>query len=321
MNYKIEQIEYYLPERVIDNDYLIEICEIDRDFTEKKVGIKERRIAAENETTSDMCVSAANKLFEKHDIDKDDIDQIIVCTQNPDYKLPTTACMIQDRLGLKTDMMAFDINLGCSGFVNALPIAGNFIKSGQVKKSLIFMADQYSKITDYKDKSTASIFGDAAAAILLTSCEDGYGVIDQNFGTDGSGWHKLVAWNSGVKKDQDQNNYLYMNGRDIFSFSMMNVPPSVKSILDNNNLNHSDIKYYIMHQANKYMISQLRKRMKLTEEQVIVDMENIGNTVSATIPIALKNLLDKNVLKKGDYLLFTGFGVGLSWANNLYRYI
>lgn len=321
MGYKIANIEYYLPSKIIDNDYLEKECNIDRKFTEEKVGIKERRIALENESTSDMCFEAAKKLIDKHNIDKNEIGLLLICTQNPDYRLPTTACIVQDKLGLNTSTMAFDINLGCSGFVYSLPIAGNFIQSGAIKKALIIMADQYSKIINYKDRNTASIFGDAAAAILLESCEDGYGVIDSNFGTDGSGWHKLIAWNSGVSKDSEKDNFIFMDGREIFAFSMFNVPPSINDILSKNDLTKDDLKHVIFHQANKYMLKELRKRMKMTEEQVIVDMEFIGNTISATIPIALKNVIDNGSLQQGDLLLFTGFGVGLSWGNILYKYI
>lgn len=321
MNYFIKAIEYYLPEKVIDNEFLEKECGIDRKFTEEKVGIFERRIAAENEPTSEMCYQAARKLIEKNDIEIEDIELLLVCTQNPDYRLPTTACLVQDKLGLSKSTMAFDVNLGCSGFIYSLSIAGNFIQTGKIKNAIIIMADQYSKIVDYKDRNTASIFGDAAAASLLSECDNDFGVIDANFGTDGSGAEKLIAWNSGVAKNEEQSNYLFMDGREIFKFSMTVVPPSIKKLLERNNISNSDLKHVIFHQANKYMLKELRKRMKFTEEQTIVDMQNVGNTVSATIPIALKNLIDKGNLKKGDLLLFSGFGVGLSWGNVLYKYM
>lgn len=320
MNYYIRNIEYYLPEKIIDNDFLESECGIDKKFTEEKVGIKERRIAADNEPTSEMCFKAGEKLIKKSGIDKDEIDLLLVCTQNPDYKLPTTACMVQDKLGLKKSCISFDINLGCSGFVYSLPIAGNFIKTGMVKNAMTIMADQYSKIIDYKDRNTASIFGDAAAATLLSQCDDGSGVIGSNFGTDGSGSHKLIAWNSGVTKDLEHSNYLFMDGREIFSFSMRVVPNSINEILEKNNITLNEVKYVIFHQANKYMLTELKKRLKLTDEQTVIYMEKVGNTVSATIPIALKNLMEQDSLQKGDLLLFSGFGVGLSWGNTLYRW-
>lgn len=321
MSYKIEHIAYYLPERIIDNDYLEAESGIDKKFTEEKVGIATRHIAAENEPTSQLAFKAAEKLIAENNINKDDIDMLLLCTQNPDYKLPTTACLVQNMLELKTSVMAFDINLGCSGYVYSLPMAGNFLNSGKFKSALLIMADEYSKIINYKDKNTASIFGDAGSATLLTKCEDGYGVIDYTFGTDGSGWDKLIVPNSGTMQDADGVNELYMDGREIFKFSVQKVPAAIHEILEKNNLQTSDIKHFVMHQANKYMLGELQKRLKLTPEQMIIDMKDYGNTVSSTIPIALKNLIDKGTLQKGDLLLFTGFGVGLSWGNVLYRYI
>ncbi len=321
MNYKIHDIEYYVPEVVIDNDYLQKECEIDKEFTENKVGIKERRIAKPEETTSDMATKAARKLLDKHNIANDEIDMLIVCTQNPDYKLPTTACIVQDKLGLHKDIMAFDINLGCSGFTHSLPIAGNMIKTGAIKNALIIMSEQYSKITNFKDRNTASIFGDAAAAALITPCEDGYGVLDFNYGTDGSGAEKLVAWNSGVAVNEEKDNYLYMDGREIFKFSMMTVPKYLKKLYEKNNISSSDIKKFVFHQANKYMLSELQKRLKIEDSQMVISMQMTGNTVSSTIPIAFKKVLDEGELQKGDLVVFAGFGVGLSWSNVLYRHI
>jgi len=321
MNYYIEHIEYYLPEKIIDNDYLSNECGIDKAFLEDKVGIKERRIALPDETTSQMAFKAAKKLIEVHNIDIDDIGLLLVCTQNPDYRLPTTACMVQDMLGLKKSTMAFDINLGCSGFTYSLPLAGNFIRNGVFKKAIIIMADQYSKVIDYKDRNTASIFGDAASATLLSSCEVPFGVIDANFGTDGSGWFNLIVPNSGVAVDKEKNNFLFMDGREIFKFTMLTVPGYINQLLIKNNIEIGDLKYVVMHQANQYMLKEMQKRMKIRDEQMVIDMVLVGNTVSSTIPIALKNLIERKPIKKGDMLLFSGFGVGLSWGNILYKYI
>lgn len=321
MNYKISAVEYYLPEKVIDNDYLVSSCGIDKKFIEEKVGIFERRIAGENEPTSDLAVKAAQKLFEQNNIDKSDIDLLLLCTQNPDYKLPTTACLVQDKLGLKKSCIGFDVNLGCSGFVYSLAIAGNFVKTGMARNALVIMADEYSKIIDYENKNTAPIFGDAATAVLLNECEDGYGVVDANFGTDGSGWDKLIIHNSGVVADESKDNFVFMDGLEIFKFAVKVIPSSINEILAKNDLKVSDIKHFIFHQANTYIIKELQKRLKLNEEQVIIDMERYGNTIQSTVPIALKNLMDKSTLQKGDLLIFSGYGVGLSWGNILYKHI
>src|ERR1035437_1052193 len=320
MNYRIKATEYYLPERIIDNKYLHEIAGMDIDFLENKVGIKQRHIAAIDETTSEMAIKAAVKLIENNKIEPDAIDLLILCTQNPDYKLPTTACIVQNSLKLKTSCLAFDVNLGCSGFIYSLAIAGNFLKTGMSKYAMLIMVDQYSKIIDYTDKNTASLFGDAASASLIEPCTDSDGVIGAVFGTDGSNADKLIAYNSGVKTDHDKNNYLYMDGREIFKFSVQVVPASVNIILKRNNLKITDIRFFIFHQANKYILTEIQKRLEISDVQTIIDIEDYGNTVSSSIPIAYKNILKKGVLKNDDLLIFCGFGVGLSWGTILYRY-
>ena len=319
MNCKIDSLEYYLPSKIITNQYLSDVCGIDAEFLENKIGIKQRHMAQEDETVADMAVSAGELLFERNNVKKEDIDLLLLCTQHADYKLPTTACIIQDRLGLPTSCAAFDINLGCSGFVYSLGIAGNFIKTEQMKNALIIMADQYSKSINYKDKNTASLFGDAATAILLSASDKKNGIIDIVYGTDGSNYDKLIIYNSGIKKDNEKSNYLSMDGREIFKFSTRVVPNSVYQLLERNNLQKSDIKYFIFHQANQYMLNEIKNRLQLTDEQMVIDMENYGNTVSSTIPIAYKNLLNSNKLQQGDKIVFCGFGVGLSWASALYE--
>jgi 3-oxoacyl-[acyl-carrier-protein] synthase III len=320
MNYKIQSLEFYLPDRIIDNKYLHANSGIDIEFLENKIGIKTRHIALEKETTSDMATKAAILLAERNNLDLDKVDLLILCTQNPDYKLPTTACIVQNNLKLKTSCIAFDINLGCSGFIYSLAIAGSFLKTGLAKCGIIIMVDQYSKLIDYHDKNTASLFGDAATASLIVLCEDSEGVKDVNFGTDGSNADKLIAYNSGVALNPEKSKFLYMDGREIFKFSVQVVPKSVNDILERNQLNVDDIKYFIFHQANKYMLNEIQKRIGISDQQMIIDLEEYGNTVSSTIPIAYKNLLTKGVLKNNDLLIFCGFGVGLSWGTILYRY-
>jgi 3-oxoacyl-[acyl-carrier-protein] synthase-3 len=319
MNYKIKATEYYLPGKIIDNQYLHEKYGIDIEFLEKKVGIKKRHIAAEGETTSEMATKAARILTERNSVKLDSVDLLILCTQNPDYKLPTTACIVQNNLKLKTSGIAFDINLGCSGFIYSLVIAGNFLKTGLAKCGMIIMADQYSKIIDYKDKNTASLFGDAASASLVEPCADSEGVIDTVFGTDGSNADKLIVYNSGVALNPEKNKFLFMDGREIFKFSVQVVPASVNEILIKNNLRIADIRYFIFHQANKYMLNEIQKRLNISDSQMVIDLENYGNTVSSTIPIAYKNILMQKTLRKNDLIIFCGFGVGLSWGTILYR--
>ena len=314
---KIDCLEYYLPEKIITNDYLHKSCGVDISFVSDKIGIDKRHIAAENESVSDMAVKAAELLFEKNNIKRESIELLLLCTQCPDYECPTTACIIQNKLGLPTSCAAFDINLGCSGFVYSLGIAGNFIKTGQMKNVLIIMADVYTKKIDYTDKNTAVLFGDAAAATLLTVSNEG-GIKDIVYGTNGAYYDILIRYNSGVVKNLDKSNYFYMNGRDVFKFAMKEVPASVDKLLKRNNLEKSDIKYFVFHQANEYLLTEIQKRLNLTDEQTIIDIRNYGNTVSPTIPIVYKNLQKTGKLQKNDKIVFCGFGIGVSWASCLY---
>jgi 3-oxoacyl-[acyl-carrier-protein] synthase-3 len=320
LNYYIHSVEYYLPEKIITNKYLTEECGIDGDFLANKVGISERHIAGEGEPTSMLAASAAQKLFDATGAAKEETGLILLCTQHPDYRLPTTACIVQDKLKLPTTCMAFDVNLGCSGFVYSLSIAGNFIRTGMVKQALIIMADEYSSSINYRDKNTASLFGDAGAAALLKPCEEGAGVIDCDFGTDGSGSMNLCVKNSGVARDPSDPGNLYMNGREIFRFSVTTVPASVRKVLERNGLSVGDIRYFVFHQANQYMLGELKGLLGISDEQMYIDMQETGNTVSASIPVAYRRLLAKTSLREGDWIVFCGFGVGLSWGTVLYKY-
>ncbi len=320
MGYCISNVAHYVPEKVVDNEIIAARCGVDRSFLEDKIGIKERRVADDDEVTSFMACRSARRLIERGAVDPQEIDALIVCTQNPDYRLPTTACLVQDMLGLKKSIIAFDINLGCSGFVYALPIAGNFIRCGAARGALVIMADQYSKIVDPTDKNTASVFGDASAAILLRGCEEGYGVVDGVFGTDGAGAKHLILYNSGVRKDPEKSSYLFMDGREIFKFSVSVVPDSVKQLLKRNGLELPDVKHYLFHQANLYMLREIKNRLGLRDDQMVIDMEHYGNTVSASIPIAYSDLIEAQPPARGDLAIFCGFGVGLSWGAVLYRF-
>ena len=318
MGYYIDDVEYYLPKKIIDNNFLSTECGIDPSFLENKIGIQTRHIADIKESTSDMAVKSASKLLTRNSCD---IDLLLLCTQNPDYKLPTTACVVHKKLKLSDKCIAFDINLGCSGFVYALPIAGNFIEMSTVKNALLIMVDQYSKYIDYKDKNIAALFGDASSSILLKKCNKGLGVIDFDLRTDGEGFRSLIMYNSGVVADEDKGKYIHMEGREIFKFTINRIPQAIFDVLDRNNLNKRDIKYFILHQANKYILDEIKKKMDIEDQNFIIDMAGCGNTVSSTIPIAYKNLLNSGKVKSGDKIIFCGFGVGLSWGTVLYKTI
>lgn len=322
----IKAISYYLPEKTISNEELI------KDFPEwtvkkiaSKVGVNVRHIVSEEETATDLAVNAAEQLFEKNsDIIKDEIDFLILCTQSPDYFLPTSACIIQEKLGLRTDIGAFDFNLGCSGYIYGLAIAKGLIEGKIAENVLLLTAETYTKHLHPRDKGNRTIFGDAATATVVS--KEGYAEI-RNFqlGTDGRGAENLIVKTGGLKSPEKKNDltfdengnpissdYLFMNGAKIFTFTQKNVPVVVKQTLEKNHLTMEDINLFIFHQANSYMLEFLRNKIKIPKEKFFINMSEIGNTVSNSIPIALKDARDMGIL--GGNVLLCGFGVGYSWG-------
>jgi len=331
----IKAISHYLPEEILSNEKLNQsFPEWDVNKISGKTGISDRHIAATDELSSDMAVKAAEKLFTEHAIDKGTIDFLLLCTQSPDYFLPTTACLVQDRLGLSTGIGALDYNLGCSGFVYGLAIAKGLISGGMAKNVLLITAESYSKFIHPKDKSNLTIFGDAAAATLV-SAEEGFCSIGNfEFGTDGRGANNLIVKKGGMRNPntdvgediideygnvQNDSN-LYMNGTEIFNFTSESVPVLIQKVLQKNELTADDIDLYIFHQANKYMLGHLRKKIKIPEEKFFIFLEGCGNTVSSTIPIALQEAVRQQKTPVGSKLVLAGFGVGYSWAGCILQF-
>ena len=298
----IKDIAYYLPERVLTNAQLAE--EFPEWTTEKiaeKVGISERHIAAPNEKVSDMAVRAAEKLF-ANGHDRSEIDFVLLCTQSPDYMLPSSACIVQHRLGLSTKCGAFDYNLGCSGYEYGLVIAKGLIQSGVAHNVLLLTAEMYTKYLSPDDKGNRTIFSDGASATWVGT--EGFAEIGEcSLGTDGSGMEYLIV---------RPNEPLYMDGGAIFDFSSDVVPQMVEDVLRKSGLEKDDVDLWIFHQANKFMINYIRKLLEIDKERFYIYMEHVGNTVSSTIPIAMVEARKESRLK-GNVLL-AGFGVGLSWG-------
>jgi 3-oxoacyl-[acyl-carrier-protein] synthase-3 len=322
----IKQIEYYLPQKVITNTNLedqFKKWEADKIF--KKIGIVERHVVGEHETAFDLAYEAANKVLLNYN--KESIDFLILCTQSPDYFLPTTSCVLQDKLGLRKDIGAFDFNLGCSGFIYGLAIAKGLINIGVAGNILLIMSETYTKHIHPLDLANRTIFGDGAAATIIETSSQEH-IYEFVLGTDGSGMQNLIVPNGGMRHPKDENaeevtntsgdistaNCLFMNGPEIFNFTIDAVPAAISNVLKRNNLSLDEIDYVIFHQANKYMIDYLRKKLNIPEHKFFIDMADTGNTVSATIPIGLKKALDRNLVKPGDKVLLCGFGVGYSWG-------
>jgi len=327
----IHSIDYYLPKKELSNKELSsQFPEWNVEKISSKTGISKRFISADDEFASDMGVKAANKLFEKNKFDRSAIDFLIYCTQSPDYLIPTTACIIQDKLNLRK-VGAFDFNLGCSGYIYGLSIAKGLIAAGIAENILFITAETYSKFINVKDKSNRTIFGDAASASIITKDKGMCRIGDFELGSDGSGSDNLIVRSSGVKGTQINNQSektdefgnihsdkdLYMNGPEIFNFTGSSVPNLIHSYLSKVNLSTEQIDLFVFHQANKFMLNYLRKKTKIPEDKFILEIENSGNTVSSTIPIALCNILDKNKVNLGYKVLLAGFGVGYSWGATL----
>lgn len=318
-------VAYHLPETVVSNERIV------NDFPEwsvekitEKVGVNKRHVASSQETATDLAERAALRLFEDYGIDKETIDFIILCTQSPDYFLPTSACLLQERLGLRQDIGAFDFNLGCSGYVYGLAIAKGLICAGVAENVLLLTGETYNKYIHPKDKGNRTIFGDAATASIV-SAEGDIEIGDFSLGTNGKGAKNLIVKSGASRLPESQDDiafdkngnpissdYLYMNGAQIFVFTQKNVPIVVSDVLVKNRLVQKDIDLFVFHQANHYMLDFLRKKIGIDEEKFFVYMEDVGNTVSNSIPICLVEARKENRLK-GNVLL-CGFGVGYSWG-------
>lgn len=321
----IKGIAYYLPEKIVTNEQLV------KDFPQwsvekvtKKVGVCERHIAADDETSGDMAIKAAQNLFQQYSIKPGDVDYILFCTQSPDYYLPTTACIIQEKLGIPTSCGALDFNLGCSGYVYGLSLAKGLICAGIAKNVLLLTGETYNKYIHPSDKGNRSIFGDAATATWISS--DGFAKIGNfSLGTDGKGASNLIVMAGGARhhapivqsegiEGEPDPNHLYMNGSEIFNFTLEAVPPLIEDILIKNGLEKECIGYFIFHQANKFMLDTLRKVCSIPKDLFYVNLSLVGNTVSSTLPIALKQSLEQGRVVCGMQVLVAGFGVGYSWG-------
>jgi 3-oxoacyl-[acyl-carrier-protein] synthase-3 len=324
----IKGISYYLPDFKLSNDLInISFPEWGVDKISSKTGIHERRISAINELSSDMAIKAAELLFKEFSIDKSSIDYLLFCTQSPDYFLPTTACIIQEKLGLNTNIGALDFNLGCSGFVYGLSLAKGLIAGQMAKNVLLITSETYSKFIHPKDKSNITIFGDAAAATLITYEKGFCSIGDFIFGTDGRGAGNLIVKNGGMRNNNKygtditdefgnviNDNNLYMNGSEIFNFTLTSIPLLTTQILNKINLSLENIDLFIFHQANKYMLDHLRKKIGITEDKFYISISEFGNTVSSTIPIAICEAIKEERFKNCKNCVIEGFGVGYSWA-------
>jgi 3-oxoacyl-[acyl-carrier-protein] synthase-3 len=335
MKCEISAITYHLPDAVLTN------AELARQFPDwsleqiaAKTGIDERHVVDAETCSSDLAVKAAERLFRSGACNPSEVDFLLLCTQSPDYFLPTTACLLQKRLGIPKNCGALDFNLGCSGFVYGLALAGGLIRSECASLALLITAETYTKFIHPEDRSLRTIFGDAAAATLIRARKDG-GMGPFIFGTDGTGAEELIVFggamrlptsaeSTAVQQDEYGNkrspNHLYMNGPEIFSFTLREIPRVVAELLDRTKKTSDEIDLFVFHQANHYMLEHLRRKLHIAEDKFFVSMKHCGNTVSSSIPIALTDAVRMGKLRAGATVMLVGFGVGYSWAATLVKW-
>ncbi len=309
----IAGIASYLPDAVNDNTALVARYGFDADFISDKLGIETRHYAAPNETTADLATRAAEAMLDEAGLRAADIDLLVVVTQTPDYLLPHTSALVHERLGAPTRTAAFDISLGCSGFIYALAAAVPMMAAHDMQTGLLVTAETYSKLISLEDRATAPLFGDGAAATLLTR-DPVYYLGRTTFGTDGLRHRALIAAGSGTRDEPSAP--LFMDGRAIFSFVMTEAPKDVAACLTANGVAADDVERWVFHQASAYMLQSLAKRLGIADERLVIEMADCGNTTSSTIPIAL----ERRVLAASPQprtVFLSGFGVGLSWASTV----
>lgn len=333
----IEHIVSYLPERRMDNEDLVaQIKCWTADEIYRKTGFLQRHIANPEECASDLAFRAAKKLFQRQKGLAEEVDFLLFCTQSPDYFLPTTACLLQERLGLGRHCGALDFNLGCSGYVYGLSLAKGLIESGQAKCVLLLTGETYSKFIHPLDRSVCTLFGDGATATIVRMVEHAAaGIGEFIFGTDGRGGGNLIVPAGGARKprseatavetvDEDGNvrsqDNLYMNGREVFRFAIQTVPEAINRLLIKSGLCQDDVDWLVLHQATRYMLDELLRKTRWPRTKVPYEFEDVGNTVSSTIPIVLERLIAQGRLQTGHRVFLVGFGVGYSWGGCLVQW-
>ena len=334
MKASIKAISYYLPPDIYSNvDYFNDFPELVNNTNIARLGINERHIVSPQQTASDLAVQSALRLFEEHHIDKNDIDFIIFCSQEFDYYTPATACIIQERLGIPQQAGALDINQGCSGYAYGLSLAKGLVEACDRKNVLFLTSSTLTKTFHPKDKSSRYLFGDGAAATLV-SAGDESGIGAFVFGTDGKSADKIIIKDGGARnpitvasKQEKQDDYgnitsnanFYMNGTAIFNFALRKVPLMISELLEKSKMEMESIDLFVFHQTNKFMNDVIRKKMGIPEEKFVNFLESCGNTVSSTIPIALYESIKSGQAQKGQNVLLAGFGTGLSWSATIIK--
>ena len=315
----------YLPEKKLTNQDLEKMVDTSDAWITERTGIKTRHIAAPDQATSDLAYEAAIRALADADTKPEDLDLIIVATESPDYKYPSTACLLQARLGAK-NAAGFDLSAGCSGFVYGLGIGSQSIVSGLYKKILLVGAETLSRITDWTDRNTCVLFGDGAGAAVLGRVEEGYGILSLDLGADGSGGRHLIQPAGGSRKPTthetvDAHEHLiHMDGQDVFKFAARRMPYACRKVLQKAGMTIDDIALLVPHQANLRIIDNAIDRLKINRDRVWINIDKHGNMSAACVPVCLTEAQEAGRLKKGDNVIMVAFGAGLTWAGALVKW-
>ncbi len=307
----------YLPQKILTNLDLAKTVDTSDEWIVERTGIKQRHIVAESELTSDLAFKASKAALEKINFLAEDVEMIILATTTPDLTFPASATTLQAKLGAK-NAFAFDVQAVCSGFVYALTIADNFIKSGQVKNALVIGAESLSRIVNWQDRNTCVLFGDGAGALLLQASTDESGIIATDLHSDGT-LNNILKTTGGTSLNQ-QAGFIEMAGKEVFKHAVEKMTKSILSALKKSNLTTKDIDLLIPHQANLRILNAVAERLDLTPDKVIVTVENHANTSAASIPLALDYANSQNRIKKGDVIVLEALGGGLTWGSAIIRW-
>ena len=311
------------PDKILSNEDLEKIVETSDEWITTRTGIKQRRIADEDIYTSDMAYEASVKALENSEMSPSELDGIILGTISPDFIFPSTACILQSKLGCE-NIMAFDLLAGCSGFLYALHVGQSMVSSGQSKKLLIVGAEVLSRIMDYEDRTTCILFGDGAGAVVLSESDDP-GILSSCLNSDGDNWELLYMPGGGSRipateeSVKNREHYLKMNGRDVYKVAVKSLETASMEAVEKAKLSPGDIDLFVPHQANLRIIDAVRKRLDMPEDKVYVNLDKYGNTSSASVPIALDEAIQAGRAKKGDNILTAAFGAGFTWGATLFR--
>ncbi len=324
-NMVIRGLGRFIPEKIYDNAYFESIVDTNDEWITRRTGIKERHIAEENDYTTDLAIRAAKSAMDDAKITPEEIDLILLATVSPDYYTPCCACIVQDKIGA-VNAAAFDFNAACSSFITGMVMAEQFIKNGTYKNVLLVCADALSKVTDYKDRATCVLFGDAAGAAVLSADDNGGKMLAYELGADGSGAMHITSL--AVREDEEEiekrvsgrKETVWMAGQPVMKFAVKTMADATGRVLEKAGLTYDDIKLIVPHQANYRIVDSALNRMGVGKEKVMLTLEKYGNTSSSCVPAALTEAVEAGMIERGDKVVVVGFGGGLTWAAAVFEY-